>query len=164
MLRRGLQDGTRQAAKAGLEELREGDTLVVWRLDHLGRSLSHLIQVVDDLKRRGIGFRSLTESIDTTSPSGELVFHMFGALAQFERELIRERTKAGLKAARARGRTGGGRFKLDAKRIALAKQLYADPEHHSIADICETLSISRVTLWRYVRQRGTLASDAAVES
>src|SRR5690349_15412935 len=97
-------------AKA-LDMLREGDILVVWRLDRLGRSLPHLIEVVGDLKGRHIGFKSLTENIDTTTPAGELIFHIFASLAQFERELIRERTMAGLVAARARGRKGGGTFK-----------------------------------------------------
>ncbi len=138
-------------AKA-LEILREGDTLVVWRLDRLGRSLPHLLQLVEDLKTRNIGLRSLTESIDTTTPSGELIFHIFGALAQFERNLIRERTLAGLKAARARGRKGGGRYKLDEKQIAHAKTLYAD-KTNTIDDICKTLRISRATLWRYVKGR-----------
>jgi DNA invertase Pin-like site-specific DNA recombinase len=138
-------------AKA-LEILREGDTLVVWRLDRLGRTLPHLLQLVEELKSRQIGFKSLTESIDTTTPSGELVFHIFGALAQFERNLIRERTMAGLKAARARGRKGGGRFKLDEKQIAHAKALYAD-KTNTIQDICKTLRISRATLWRYLNGR-----------
>ncbi len=89
-----------------IDVAREGDTLVVWRLDRLGRTLPHLLQLVEELKRRGVGFRSLTESIDTTSPSGQLIFHIFGALAEFERNLIRERTQAGLAAARARGRVG----------------------------------------------------------
>ncbi len=132
-----------------LEVLREGDTLVVWRLDRLGRTLPHLLQLVEDLKAKHIGFRSLTESIDTTSPSGELIFHIFGALAQFERNLIRERTMAGLKAARARGRTGGRKFKLDATKIAHAKALYGD-KTNTIDEICATLGISRTTLWRYV--------------
>jgi DNA invertase Pin-like site-specific DNA recombinase len=138
-------------AKA-LEVLREGDTLVVWRLDRLGRTLPHLLQLVEELKTRSIGFRSLTESIDTTTPSGELIFHIFGALAQFERNLIRERTVAGLKAARARGRKGGGRYKLDAKQVAHAKALYAD-KTNTIDEICKTLRISRATLWRYVKGR-----------
>jgi len=101
--------------RPGLEQtrkiLRSGDTLIVWRLDRLGRSLKHLIELVGNLEHREIGFKSLTESIDTTSPSGKLVFHLFGALAEFERNLIVERTKAGLAAARARGRLGGKRMK-----------------------------------------------------
>src|ERR671938_488780 len=109
-----LYTDTASGAKAdreGLEEAinyaREGDVLVVWRLDRLGRSLGHLIETITELHRRGVGFRSLTEQIDTTTPSGKLIFHVFGALAEFERDLIRERTQAGLTAARVRGRTGG---------------------------------------------------------
>ncbi|MBA2598978.1 MAG: recombinase family protein, partial [Chloroflexia bacterium] len=103
--------------------LRNGDTLVVWRLDRLGRSLKHLIEVVAALAARGIGFKSLTEQIDTTTPGGKLIFHVFGALAEFERDLIRERTQAGLAAARARGRLGGRPRKLaDAKQLELARR------------------------------------------
>ena len=110
-----------------LSYLRKGDTLVVWRLDRLGRSLKHLIEVVAGLAERGVGFKSLTEQIDTTTPGGKLIFHVFGALAEFERDLIRERTNAGLAAARARGRTGGRPKKLaDPKTLALARTLYAD--------------------------------------
>src|ERR671916_896229 len=112
-----------------LGHLRDGDTLVVWRLDRLGRSLPHLIETVTALADRGVGFKSLTESIDTTNTGGRLIFHIFGALAEFERDLIRERTQAGLKAARARGRKGGRKpvaaFQ-DPKKLALARQLYAD--------------------------------------
>lgn len=144
-------------AKA-LEMLREGDTLVVWRLDRLGRSLPHLIAVVEDLKARHIGFRSLTESIDTTTPAGELVFHIFGALAQFERNLIRERTNAGLAAARARGRFGGGQRKLTPQQVSLLQATYeakdaAGHPVHSIDTICEMFKISRATLFRYVKGR-----------
>jgi DNA invertase Pin-like site-specific DNA recombinase len=103
--------------------LREGDTLVVWRLDRLGRSLSHLLQLVEELKARGIGFQSLTESIDATTPAGELVFHIFGALAQFERNLIRERTNAGLRAARARGHFGGGQRKLAPNQVQVLQSV-----------------------------------------
>src|ERR671916_533654 len=118
-----------KAERPGLDEvlgyLRQGDTLVVWRLDRLGRSLQHLIEVVAALAERGIGFKSLTEQIDTTTPGGKLVFHVFGALAEFERDLIRERTHAGLAAARARGRTGGRpKVLADAKKVALAQALY----------------------------------------
>jgi DNA invertase Pin-like site-specific DNA recombinase len=139
----------REGLSRALDILRPGDTLVVWRLDRLGRTLPHLIALIDDLNARTIGFRSLTESIDTTSSSGQLIFHIFGALAQFERNLIRERTQAGLAAARARGRTGGRKRLLDAKKIAQAKTLYAD-KSNSVADICRTLGISRTTLWRCV--------------
>jgi DNA invertase Pin-like site-specific DNA recombinase len=130
---------------------RPGDTLVVWRLDRLGRSLPHLIETVTALRERGIGFRSLTEQIDTTTPGGKLIFHVFGALAEFERDLIRERTNAGLAAARARGRTGGRPKKLvDPKQLALARRLYADGET-DIATICRTLGISRATFYRALK-------------
>ncbi len=133
-----------------LETLQPGDILVVWRLDRLGRSMRHLITLVEDLRNKGIGFRSVSEgAIDTTCASGELIFNIFSALAQFERRLIQERTKAGLAAARARGRMGG-RPKTspqDAK-VRLAKTLLAD-KSLEVDDICETLKISRSTLYRY---------------
>jgi DNA invertase Pin-like site-specific DNA recombinase len=135
-----------------LSYLRRGDTLVVWRLDRLGRSLKHLIEVVAALAERGIGFKSLTEQIDTTTPGGKLIFHVFGALAEFERDLIRERTHAGLAAARARGRLGGRPKKLaDPKQLDLARTLYASGET-DIDTICQTLGISRATLYRYLKQ------------
>src|SRR3712207_2992829 len=131
--------------------LRPGDTLVVWRLDRLGRSLRHLIETVAALAERGIGFKSLTEQIDTTTSGGKLVFHVFGALAEFERDLIRERTNAGLAAARARGRTGGRPKALaDAKKLALARSLY-DGGETDIETICRTLGISRATLYRALK-------------
>jgi DNA invertase Pin-like site-specific DNA recombinase len=130
--------------------LRSGDTLVVWRLDRLGRSLRHLIDTITALQERRIGFKSLTENIDTTTSGGKLIFHIFGALAEFERDIIRERTQAGLTAARARGRIGGKPRALTDRQAQMARQLYAD-KTHSIADICKTLGISRTTLWRYVK-------------
>jgi DNA invertase Pin-like site-specific DNA recombinase len=144
----GSQD-ERLGLSEALSHLRAGDTLVVWRLDRLGRSLRHLIETVTELSQRGIGFRSLTEQIDTTTSGGKLVFHVFGALAEFERDLIRERTQAGLRAARARGRVGGRPKALDPKKVELLQQLYADPAN-AIDDICRTLRISRTTLYRYV--------------
>src|SRR5215218_9096894 len=143
-----------------LSYLRKGDTLVVWRLDRLGRSLEHLIDVVAALADRGIGFRSLTEQIDTTTSGGRLIFHVFGALAEFERGLIRERTQAGLATARARGRTGGRPKKLNAKQIALAQQLYAD-KTVDVATICASLGISRSSFYRAVKLGS--AHDAAPE-
>ena len=132
---------------------RTGDTLVVWKLDRLGRSLSNLIELLNGLSARGVGFRSLTEQIDTTTSGGKLIFHIFGALAEFERELIRERTRAGLAAARARGRVGGRPRKLDtAQKLAMARSLYAEGTH-SIEDICKTLGISRTTLYRAIKTR-----------
>ncbi len=134
-----------------LAYLRPGDTLIVWRLDRLGRSLQHLIETVASLRDRGIGFRSLTEQIDTTTPGGKLIFHVFGALAEFERDLIQERTHAGLAAARARGRTGGRPKKLtNPKQLALAQALY-DGDQSDVATICQTLGISRATLYRSLR-------------
>src|ERR1700680_388624 len=139
--------------RKGLDEaitfLREGDTLVVWRLDRLGRSLKHLIETISLLELRNIGFKSITENIDTTTSGGKLIFHVFGALAEFERDLIRERTQAGLQAARARGRFRG-RPKAEAlntpKKVAIAQALYND-KSNTIADICKTLRISRATLY-----------------
>lgn len=143
--------------RPGLQEalayLRKGDTLVVWRLDRLGRSLKHLIETVNELEERGIGFQSLQESIDTTTSSGRLIFHIFGALAEFERNLIRERTQAGLVAARARGRKGGRPRALDAKKTELLYDLY-DSKKHTVKEICEVLGISRPTLYSYLQQRG----------
>jgi DNA invertase Pin-like site-specific DNA recombinase len=134
---------------AALDHLRPGDTLVVWRLDRLGRSLSELIDLISKLNKEGIAFRSLTEQIDTTTSGGKLIFHIFGALAEFERELIRERTQAGLAAARARGRKGGRPKLLDERKVAMAQALY-DSGEHSIADLCRTLGVSRATLYRYI--------------
>ncbi len=135
-----------------LGTLRRGDIRVVWRLDRLGRSMRHLITLVEDLRERGIGFRSLNKgAIDTTSASGELIFNIFSALAQFERRLIQERTKAGLAAAHARGRSGGRpRIASEEPRVLLAKKLHAD-KSLAIDDICKTLRISRSTFYRYLR-------------
>jgi len=134
-----------------LEELRDGDTLVVWRLDRLGRSLKDLIIRAEELKKRGIGLRSLQESIDTTSSGGQLIFHMFGALAEFERNLIRERTHAGLSAARARGRMGGRKKVLDVKQRRHAVDLYRS-RNHTVREICDLMGIARATLYAYVAE------------
>jgi len=134
-----------------IEFARNGDTLVVWKLDRLGRSLKHLIETVNLLNNRGVGLVSLQEKIDTATPGGKLIFHVFGALAEFERELIQERTNAGLKAARARGRLGGRPPKLTPKQIEMARRLLNDSSV-SIAEICKTLQISRSTLYRYCPQ------------
>lgn len=157
-----------QTDRPGLAEaldfLRDGDTLVVWRLDRLGRSLRHLLEATLALEERHIGFKSLTENIDTTTPTGKLVFHLFGALAEFERDLIRERTQAGLAAARARGHVGGRRraAALDSPRkVALAQRLYQD-RTTSVDEICQTLRVSRATLYRYLqlgRQTDQLAEE-----
>ena len=143
------------AARPGLEKalgmLREGDTLVVWKLDRLGRSLKHLIESVQTLDGRGIGFKSLQDSIDTTTPGGKLLFHILGSLAEFERDLIRERTNAGLAAARARGRKGGRPPGGFAKKREAALALRQDPKR-SVQEICEILHISQATFYRYVKE------------
>lgn len=131
---------------------RPGDTLVVWRLDRLGRSLKHLIETITALQEQGIGFRSVQENIDTTSSGGRLIFHIFGSLAEFELDLIRERTQTGLAAARSRGRVGGRPRALDAKKAAIAQELY-NRKTHSVAEICRTLGISRATLYRSIKAR-----------
>ena len=130
-----------------LGQLRPGDTLVVWRLDRLGRSLRHLIDTVTSLDERRVGFRSLRESIDTTTPGGRLVFHLFGALAQFEREIIRDRTVAGLAAARARGRTGGRPAKLNPDQVKTARRLY-DERELTVEEIGRILGVSRTSIYR----------------
>jgi DNA invertase Pin-like site-specific DNA recombinase len=142
---------TRPGLTSALEMARSGDTLVVWRLDRLGRSLKDLIQLTETLKQRAIGLQSLQESIDTTTSSGQLIFHLFGALAEFERNLIRERTNAGLTAARARGRLGGRPKALDPNKRQLAVKLYNDRQH-SIDEICQMMGISKPTLYNYVAE------------
>ena len=139
----------RPGLKKALDFARAGDTLIVWRLDRLGRSLKDLIALVEELETSKIGFRSLQESIDTTTSGGKLIFHLFGSLAEFERNLIRERTQAGLQAARARGRKGGRRPKLTAQQIEIGRSLAADPKR-SVTSICEHLGISRTTYYRYI--------------
>lgn len=146
--------GTR-TARPGLEAclrvLAAGDTLVVWRLDRLGRSMTHLVTVIEELLGRHVGFRALRDgAIDTTTASGELMFHIFSALAQFERRLIQERTQAGLAAARARGKHGGRKPRhAEEPRVRMAYTMYVD-QHLSVADICQTLRISQATFYRYV--------------
>lgn len=140
--------------RKGLQEVidfaRDGDVLVCWKLDRVGRSLSHLIETVTGLKDRGIGFRCLTQNLDTTTPSGMLIFHVFGAMAEFERALIRERTSAGLNAARSRGRFGGRPKALDAKAARIALTLHKDGKT-SISEICKTLKVSRATFYRTLK-------------
>jgi DNA invertase Pin-like site-specific DNA recombinase len=143
-----------------LEVLRDGDTLVVWRLDRLGRSLKDLIALVEKLETRGIALQSLQENIDTRSSGGKLVFHLFGALAEFERNLIRERTQAGLSAARARGRTGGRPKALDANKRLLAIRLYHERQH-SIDELCRMMGISKPTLYSYLAEADASALRAA---
>jgi DNA invertase Pin-like site-specific DNA recombinase len=143
----GAKDA-RQGLAEAIAYARDGDTLVVWKLDRLGRSLKHLIETVNQLQAKGIGFASVQESIDTTTSGGKLIFHVFGALAEFERELIRERTQAGLKAARVRGKKGGRPRSLTPEQVELARALMNNPDV-SIASICQTLKISAPTLYRY---------------
>ena len=144
----------RPGLKAALDIVRAGDTLVVWRLDRLGRSLKQLIELINELQDRGVGFKSVTENIDTTTTGGKLVFHIFGALAEFERNLIKERTNAGLEAARARGRKGGRpRAISDPKKLNLIYSMYDDKDQYSIGDILSTFHISRATLYKYLGVR-----------
>ena len=135
-----------------LSHLRSGDVLVVWRLDRLGRSLKQLIEVAQDLEKRGIGLRSLQEQIDTTTPGGKLVFHVFGALAEFERDLVRERTNAGLTSARARGRVGGRKPVLTGRKAEAALALYRDGKT-PVTDICATLAVSRSAFYRFLQDQ-----------
>lgn len=152
----------KSAARPVLEQcrkaLRAGDTLVVWRLDRLGRSLPDLVQIVADLELRGVGFESLTENIETGSAAGRLVFHVFAALAEFERGLIRERTRAGLTAARARGRVGGRKPKLNAKQIKHIKTLLCDPKV-SVAELARDYGVSRTTIYKHCGVVSPTASD-----
>ncbi|WP_077490870.1 recombinase family protein [Sinomonas mesophila] len=148
---------------ACLKALRHGDTLVVWKLDRLGRDLRHLVNIVHDLTERGIGLKVLTgqgAAIDTTTASGKLVFGIFAALAEFERELIRERTIAGLASARARGRTGGRPYKMTPAKLRLAMASMGKPET-SVGDLCNELGITRQTLYRHVSPVGELRPDGA---
>lgn len=137
----------RPALDALLEQLRPGDTVVVWRLDRLGRSLRHLIETVGALEERDVAFRSLTENIDTSTPGGKLIFHLFGALAEFERDLIRERTMAGLAAARARGRRGGRPTVWTDEKLKIARQLHSAGEL-DVASIARSLGVSRASVYR----------------
>lgn len=138
-----------------LEQLRDGDTLVVWRLDRLGRSLRHLIDVVAELSERGVGFRSITEQVDTTTSGGRLVFHVFGALAEFERDLIRERTLAGLQAARRRGRMGGRPALMTADKTTTARRMYEQQEL-TVEQIARALGVSRSTIYRALNRTGSI--------
>lgn len=143
------KNATRPELGQCLKALRAGDTLVVWRLDRLGRSLPDLVQIVTDLEQRGVGFESLTEKIETGSAAGKLIFHVFAALAEFERGLIRERTQAGLAAARARGRSGGRKPKLGEKDVREIKALLNSPDI-KVADVARRYGVSRTTLYKYV--------------
>jgi len=132
------------------EHIRKGDTLVVWRLDRLGRSVKDLVAWVNWLEGEGIGFKSLQEHIDTTTPTGKLVFHVFASIAEFERNLIQERTKAGLESARTRGRVGGRKKALDEVKEKALKQLYA-AKGHNVSELCAMFDISKQTLYNYIK-------------
>ena len=140
----------RQGLEQALDKLRKDDTLVVWKLDRLGRSIQHLIETVKLLNDKKIGFKSLAENIDTTTSGGKLVFHIFGALAEFERDLIKERTQAGLKAARKRGRLGGRPPTLNTSEIKKLKKYY-DKGELPIEEICKIFGITKPTLYRYIK-------------
>ena len=146
--------GLRQA----LDYAREGDVLVVWKLDRLGRSLPHLLETVAGLERRGVGFRSLTEAIDTTTPGGRLVFHLFGALGQFERDLIRERTRAGLEAAAARGRKGGRKAVVTAEKLARARTIIA--KGLTVREAAMRVKVGKTALYEALRAASARAGDA----
>jgi DNA invertase Pin-like site-specific DNA recombinase len=151
----------RPGLEACIKSLREGDTLIVWKLDRLGRDLRHPVNTVHDLMERKVGFRVLAgqgANIDTTTPSGRLVFGIFAALAEFERELIRERTVAGLASARARGRSGGRPYVMTPAKLRLAQAAMAKRDTR-VADLCEELGITRQTLYRFVDPKGELRSD-----
>ena len=153
----------RPGLDAALKALRRGDTLIVWKLDRLGRDLRHLINVVHDLSTRSIGFKVLTghgASIDTTTSAGKLVFGIFASLAEFERDLISERTKAGLASARARGRKGSAPFKMTAAKVRLAMAAMGQKET-KVADLCSELGVTRQTLYRHVAPNGTLRKDGS---
>jgi len=139
----------RPQLQAAIDYMRAGDTLVVWKLDRLARSMKQLIETVEGLDARGIGFRSLTEAIDTTTPGGKLVFHIFGALAEFERSIIRERTKAGLASARARGRLGGRPPALSPEDLAAARALLSDPDI-TVDAVAQRLGVAPSTLYRHL--------------
>ena len=155
-----------KADRLGLENclkaLRENDILVVYKLDRLGRNLKHLIQTVEDLTKRKVGFKVLSGqgvNIDTTTPAGKMIFSIFGALAEFERELIRERTKAGIAAARARGRMGGRKFNLTKAQVRLAEASMKNRDT-SVTELCKELGVTRATLYKYISPIGELRDHA----
>jgi len=151
----------RPGLNACLKALRKGDTLVVWKLDRLGRNLKHLLVIIDDLEKREIELKVLTGhgvNIDTTTPNGKLVFGIFASIAEYERTLISERTKAGLQSARARGRKGGRSHKMTIPKLRLAEAAMGQPET-KVAELCKELAITRQTLYRYVNPQGELRYD-----
>ena len=152
------KNDNRQGLIACLKAIRKGDTLIVWKLDRLGRNLKHLVDTVHDLSSKGVDFKVLSgqgAQIDTATPQGKLVFGIFAALAEFERDLISERTKAGLNAARARGRNGGAPYKMTAAKLRLA-QVAMENKETKISELCKELGITRQTLYRHVSPDGVL--------
>jgi DNA invertase Pin-like site-specific DNA recombinase len=149
----------RSELKAALDYMRDGDTLVVWKLDRLARSMKQLIETVERLEECGVGFRSVTEAIDTTTPGGRLVFHIFGALAEFERSIIRERTRAGLDAARSRGKIGGRPKKLSEGDLRAAKAMLLDGGI-TVAQIAKQLGVSQATLYRYLPSARSMVTES----
>ncbi len=147
----------RPALDAALYYLRAGDTLVVTKLDRLGRSVRNLKQIADDLQTRQVGLRAVSQGIDTTTPGGRLFFHMLAAIAEFEHDLIVERTHDGLAAARARGRKGGPKFKMTPNKIAQARAMY-DGGQHTVQEIADTFGVSRPTVYRHLTARGAAAA------
>ncbi|MBS0212571.1 MAG: recombinase family protein [Proteobacteria bacterium] len=156
------KDASRPELEHCRKALRQGDVLVVWRLDRLGRSLADLVQIVTELEQHGVGFESLTEKIDTTNASGKLIFHLFAALAEFERNLIRERTRAGLAAARARGRNGGRRRVLSPKDVQHIKVLVRDPSV-TMRDITDRFGVGRATVYRALKRADVENSKGKAE-
>jgi DNA invertase Pin-like site-specific DNA recombinase len=155
------KNDNRQGLIACLKAIRKGDTLIVWKLDRLGRNLKHLVDTVHDLSSKGVDFKVLSgqgAQIDTATPQGKLVFGIFAALAEFERDLISERTKAGLNAARARGRNGGAPYKMTAAKLRLA-QVAMENKETKISELCKELGITRQTLYRHVSPDGELRND-----
>ncbi|MBN8646757.1 MAG: recombinase family protein [Caulobacterales bacterium] len=145
----------RPELKSALGYARAGDTIVVWKLDRLARSLKQLIETVEDLEKHGIGFKSITESIDTSTSGGKLIFHIFASLAEFERNIIRERTKAGLESAKARGRTGGRPSKMSEDDIEVAKTLLKNPDI-TAKEVARRMGVSFATLYRYLPKARSL--------
>ena len=155
------QNDNRQGLIACLKAVRKGDTLIVWKLDRLGRNLKHLVDTVHDLSSNGVNFKVLSgqgAQIDTATPQGKLVFGIFAALAEFERDLISERTKAGLDAARARGRNGGAPYKMTTMKLQLA-QTAMEKSETNVSELCRELGITRQTLYRHVSPNGELRKD-----
>lgn len=151
----GVRQDRPQLAKL-LATLREGDTFVVWKLDRLGRTVRQLIEFVEELRSKGVEFRSITDGIDTRTPTGRFMFHILAALAEMERDMIRERTMAGLEAARARGRKGGAKPKLLPDQVAVVKRLLADPGT-TVSDVARTFNVNRATIYRAIGAQGAKA-------